>query len=82
MKLRRHEPCPIHKSLFCNSSGMRFLLATQMAGQFRSQCSGRQDLRPVLPDCRQLFPNGIAGRFGRDCFVLLSDVGLRPGVFC
>jgi hypothetical protein len=34
MKLRRHEPCPIHKSLFCNSSGMRFLLATQMAGQF------------------------------------------------
>jgi hypothetical protein len=34
MKLRRHEPCPIHKSLFCNSSGMRFLLSTQMAGQF------------------------------------------------
>jgi hypothetical protein len=34
MKLRRHERCPIHKSLFCNSSGMRFLLATQMAGQF------------------------------------------------
>jgi len=34
MKLRRHEPCPIHKSLFCNSSGMRFFLATQMARQF------------------------------------------------
>jgi hypothetical protein len=34
MKLRRHERCPIHRSLFCNSSGMRFLLVTQMAGQF------------------------------------------------
>jgi hypothetical protein len=64
MKLRRHERCPIHKSLFCNSSGMRCSLGHPDGRPVRSQCSGRQDLRPVLPDCRQLFPNGIAEGFG------------------
>jgi hypothetical protein len=62
MKLRRHERCPIHKSLICNSSGMRFLLATQMAGQFGSQCGGRQDLSCTSE--LSATPNGIAEAFG------------------
>jgi hypothetical protein len=81
MKLRRQR-CPIHKSLFCNSSGMRFLLAIQMAGQF--------GLNAVVDKICVLYfrivgnssLTGLRKGSGVGCFLLLSDVFLRPGVFC